>query len=96
LREQGLRVGLAGNQTARAERILRSLPTAGFLDRIVSDRLDNDIRPAQAAGMATALIRRSPWGYILEDPPSVAACPFHLRSLSELPELVAEHNAQAQ
>jgi FMN phosphatase YigB (HAD superfamily) len=27
----------------------------------VGDRLDNDIRPAQAAGLATALIRRGPW-----------------------------------
>lgn len=79
-----MQVGLAGNQTARAETILRALnlpvdvigtsdgwgvekPSAVFFDRVVAeagcpadqvlyvgDRLDNDIRPAQAAGLATA------------------------------------------
>ncbi len=123
LKDQGLLVGLAGNQTARAEAILRSLefpvdvigtsdgwgvekPTVGFFDRVVmeagcapeavlyvGDRLDNDIRPAQEAGMATALIRRGPWGYILHDPQTAGRCLFHLRSLAELPELVAKHNA---
>ncbi|MFD2350260.1 HAD family hydrolase [Nonomuraea ferruginea] len=28
------------------------------------DRLDNDVRPAAAAGMRTALLRRGPWGYL--------------------------------
>ncbi len=86
LRQMGLRVGLAGNQTARAEGILKSLdlpvdvigtsdgwgtekPSPEFFARIikeaggasgsvlyVGDRLDNDIRPAQQAGLRTALI----------------------------------------
>ena len=56
-------------------------PATAFFDRVVvaggrpadqvlyvGDRLDNDIRPAQEAGMATALIRRGPWGYILDHP----------------------------
>ncbi|MFC5814399.1 HAD family hydrolase [Nonomuraea harbinensis] len=30
----------------------------------VGDRLDNDVRPAAAAGMRTALLRRGPWGYL--------------------------------
>lgn len=30
----------------------------------VGDRIDNDIRPAAATGMAAILIRRGPWGYI--------------------------------
>jgi HAD superfamily hydrolase (TIGR01549 family) len=97
LRGAGLLVGLAGNQTARAEAILRALdlpvdvigtsdgwsgekPSPEFFDRVVveagcpagqvlyvGDRLDNDIRPAQAAGLATALLRRGPWGHILDD-----------------------------
>ncbi len=122
LREQGLRVGIAGNQTARAETILRALnfdvdvigtsdgwgvekPSAGFFDRIVveagcpadqvlyvGDRLDNDIRPAQEMGIATALIRRGPWGYILDDPAISARCLFRLDSLAELPGLVRKHN----
>lgn len=122
LREQGLLVGLAGNQTARAEKILRALdlpvdligtsdswgvekPSAAFFDRVVAeagcpagavlyvgDRLDNDIKPAQAAGIPTALIRRGPWGYILQDQEAADRCLFQIDSLAELPELVRKHN----
>lgn len=125
LRDQGIRVGLAGNQTARAETILRALdfsvdvigtsdgwgvekPSAAFFDRMiveagcpadqvlyVGDRLDNDVRPAQEAGMATALIRRGPWGYILDDPAVSDRCLFRLDSLAELPDLVRKHNEAA-
>jgi HAD superfamily hydrolase (TIGR01662 family) len=122
LRAMGLSVGLAGNQTARAEKILRALdlpvdvigtsdgwnvekPATGFFGRIVAeaqcpagdvlyvgDRLDNDIRPAQAAGLATALIRRGPWGHILDDRAVVNGCLFRLDSLADLPDLVRKHN----
>ncbi|MQA25775.1 MAG: HAD-IA family hydrolase [Micromonosporaceae bacterium] len=125
LRDQGLLVGLAGNQTARAETILRGLdfavdvigtsdgwgvekPSPEFFDRVVveagcpaeavlyvGDRLDNDIKPAQAAGMRTALIRRGPWGYILQDAEVSERCLFRIESLEELPPLVAKHNADA-
>jgi HAD superfamily hydrolase (TIGR01662 family) len=120
LREQGIRVGLAGNQTARAETILLALdlpvdiigtsdgwgvekPSPAFFERIVAesgapadqvlyvgDRLDNDIRPAQQAGLATALIRRGPWGYILDDPATADRCLFRLSSLAELPDLLGK------
>ncbi|OHV40880.1 MULTISPECIES: HAD family hydrolase [Pseudofrankia] len=122
LRAEGLLVGLAGNQTARAEAILRALdlpvdvigtsdgwgvekPSAEFFHRVVveagcpagevlyvGDRLDNDIRPAQAVGMATALIRRGPWGYILEDPAVADRCLFRLDSLTDLSDLVRKRN----
>jgi HAD superfamily hydrolase (TIGR01549 family) len=122
LREQGLRVGLAGNQTARAETILRALdlpvdvigtsdgwgvekPSPAFFRRLVQeagapghqvlyvgDRLDNDIRPAQEAGLLTALVRRGPWGYILRDPTIANQCLLSLNSLAELPDLVRIHN----
>lgn len=122
LRAMGLRVGLAGNQTARAEGILRDLrlsvdvigtsdgwgvekPAAGFFGRVVAeagcpagrvlyvgDRLDNDIRPAQESGLATAWIRRGPWGYILNDPEAAGRCLFQLDSLGQLPGLLATHN----
>lgn len=32
----------------------------------VGDRLDNDIKPAGAAGLTAIRIRRGPWGYLLE------------------------------
>jgi len=125
LRDQGLLVGLAGNQTARAESILRALdlpvdvigtsdgwgvekPSAAFFDQVVAeagcapghvlyvgDRLDNDIRPAQIAGMATVLVRRGPWGFVLDDPAVAERCLFRINSLVELPELVRKHNESA-
>ncbi|HEX5113645.1 MAG TPA: HAD-IA family hydrolase [Pseudonocardiaceae bacterium] len=124
LHTSGLQVGLAGNQTARAEQILKSLelpvdvvgtsdswgvekPSTAFFKRIideagvaaesilyVGDRLDNDIRPAQACGIATALIRRGPWGYILHMADIENRCLFRLEGLAELPSLIADHNLQ--
>jgi HAD superfamily hydrolase (TIGR01549 family) len=38
----------------------------------VGDRVDNDVRPARAAGMVAVFVRRGPWGWIQagrEDPP---------------------------
>lgn len=59
----------------------------------VGDRLDNDIRPAQGAGLQTALVRRGPWGFILDRPEVTQRCLFRLDSLAELPDLVRRHNA---
>jgi HAD superfamily hydrolase (TIGR01662 family) len=125
LRALRLQVGVVGNQTARAESILRSLglpvdwiatsagwgvekPEPEFFDRVVAetgaepdevlyvgDRLDNDIRPALAAGLHTVLVRRGPWGVLLSDPVAEKACLAVLDDLSPLPGLVAEHNRQA-
>ncbi|HSW37093.1 MAG TPA: HAD family hydrolase [Candidatus Saccharimonadales bacterium] len=58
----------------------------------VGDRLDNDIAPAQQAGMLTALIKRGPWGYILDSPAS-ERCLFRIDSLLELPSLVEDYNS---
>ncbi len=134
LREQGLMVGVAGNQTERAEGILHELrlpidvlgtsdswgaekPSTAFFDRLLSeaglpadqilyvgDRLDNDIRPALAVGLRTAVVRRGPWGHV---PRGVTAerilgahveqeCLFKLESLAELPTLVLEHNSSVR
>ena len=123
LREIGVWVGVAGNQTSRAGDILRKLdlpadmiatsddwgaakPDAAFFRAIiraascepdqiiyVGDRLDNDLKPAKAAGMRTAFIRRGPWGYIWEqhrDMPDAAD--WRMTTLAELPAIVAEAN----
>ena len=125
LQSMGLRVGLAGNQTARAEQILKSLelpvdtigtsdgwgvekPSPSFFARLiedagvaassvlyVGDRLDNDIRPAQDAGLATAWVRRGPWGFTLHDRHVEARCLFRLTGLADLPRLISEHNGSA-
>jgi FMN phosphatase YigB (HAD superfamily) len=70
-------------------------PAAEFFERIVSevgvpvgevayvgDRVDNDVRPALAAGMVAVHIRRGPWGH-LHEPPSEA---IRIRTLDELPD----------
>ncbi|WP_433125628.1 HAD family hydrolase [Micromonospora sp. CA-240977] len=123
LKEQGLLLGLAGNQPAHAEATLRALdlpvdvigtshgwgvakPSTAFFERVVQagggdasailyvgDRPDNDVRPAQEIGMRTCLIRRGPWGHILDLPDVAAQCLFRIDSLDELPSLVAKHNA---
>ncbi|NUP24158.1 MAG: HAD family hydrolase [Streptomyces sp.] len=59
----------------------------------VGDRLDNDVLPALAAGMRTALIRRGPWGWIQQHDPAADQSTFRIDSLAELPELIAKFNA---
>jgi HAD superfamily hydrolase (TIGR01662 family) len=124
LRNMGVWVGVAGNQTARAGDILRELslpadmiatsddwnvtkPDPAFFREVISaapcdagqivyvgDRLDNDLRPAKAAGMRTAFIRRGPWGYIQERHPDLpGAADWRMMTLAELPPIVAGVNA---
>ena len=123
LRESGVWVGVAGNQTSRAGDILRKLdlpadmiatsddwnaakPDPAFFSAVidaapcdagqiiyVGDRLDNDLKPAKAAGMRTAFIRRGPWGYIWERHPDMTdAADWRMTSLVELPAIVARAN----
>ncbi len=59
------------------------LPTADIA--YVGDRLDNDVRPAAAAGMRAIFIRRGPWAWIqapVDDPPEAS---LTVNSLEELP-----------
>ena len=56
----------------------------------VGDRLDNDVEPAAAAGMAAIFIRRGPWGWIqagLSNPPAATAT---IDNLDELAGVLAE------
>ena len=60
----------------------------------VGDRLDNDLKPAKAAGMRTAFIARGPWGRILESHPDLpAATDWRIGTLTELPGLVGQVNS---
>jgi HAD superfamily hydrolase (TIGR01549 family) len=119
LHEAGYRIGVVGNQPARAEAALTGLglaidlvassdtlgvqkPDLRFFARIaaeldlppaeiayVGDRLDNDVRPAAAAGMVAVFIRRGAWAWIqapTDDPPEAA---LTVNSLAELPEALA-------
>lgn len=124
LREMGLWVGVAGNQTSRAGGILRKLdlpadmiatsddwgaakPDPAFFRALaeaapcapgaiayVGDRIDNDLKPAKAAGMCTVFIRRGPWGYIWGNHPDLAtAADWQVSTLLELPGLFARSAA---
>jgi len=55
----------------------------------VGDRLDNDVRPAAAAGMQAIFVRRGPWAWIQQpsgEPPEAA---LTVASLDELPDAIA-------
>jgi FMN phosphatase YigB (HAD superfamily) len=55
----------------------------------VGDRIDNDVRPAAAAGMVAIFVRRGPWGSIQagrSNPPEAA---LTVETLAELPEALA-------
>ena len=59
----------------------------------VGDRLDNDIRPAVAAGFRTALILRGPWAIIQRDDPDAERLPtMRIDSSAELPQRIAAVN----
>jgi HAD superfamily hydrolase (TIGR01662 family) len=115
LHDAGYRIGVVGNQPARAAAALAGFglpldllgtsegwglekPDPRFFERIVTelglpaaeiayvgDRLDNDVRPAAAAGMRAIFIRRGPWAWIqapADDPPEAS---LTVNSLEELP-----------
>lgn len=119
LHDAGYRIGVVGNQPARAEAALSGFglpldligssaswgvekPDVRFFERIASeldlpadeiayvgDRLDNDVRPAAAAGMQAIFIRRGPWAWIqspVNDPPEAA---LTVNGLAELPAALA-------
>ena len=67
------------------ERIARELELPPGQIAYVGDRVDNDVRPARAAGMVAVFVRRGPWAWIQagrEDPPEADLV---VESLAELP-----------
>jgi HAD superfamily hydrolase (TIGR01662 family) len=54
----------------------------------VGDRIDNDVRPARAAGMRAVWIRRGPWGEEHQD--ADGAADLVVRSLDELVARIGE------
>lgn len=58
----------------------------------VGDRLENDLLPARAAGLATALVHRGPWAYIHAGRSEVDQADLRLASLNELPASLAGLN----
>lgn len=73
-------------------------PDPAFFDKVVAacgcppgeiayvgDRVDNDVRPALAAGMVAVHLRRGPWGYLFADDPDAGRAHLRIDSLAELP-----------
>ena len=61
----------------------------------VGDWVDNDIRPAAAAGMVAVFVRRGPWAWIQagrSDPPEAE---LTVESLADLPVALAASEAAA-
>jgi HAD superfamily hydrolase (TIGR01549 family) len=117
--EAGYRVGVVGNQPARAEAALTGFglpldlvssseawgvhkPDPRFFERIateldlppaeiayVGDRIDNDVRPAAAAGMQAIFVRRGPWAWIQQPTGEPAEAALTVETLAELPEALA-------
>ena len=76
------RWGVAKPEPAFFARIRDELDLSTGAIAYVGDRVDNDVRPALAAGMVAVHIRRGPWGHLHEPPPEA----IRIRSLADLPE----------
>ncbi|MFI1161879.1 HAD family hydrolase [Streptomyces sioyaensis] len=77
------------------ERVADVVPYENDQILYVGDRVDNDLRPAVAAGMQTALVHRGPWATIQWNTVEARELPtFRIESLLELPEAIAKFNAR--
>jgi HAD superfamily hydrolase (TIGR01662 family) len=75
------------------ERIAAELRLPPTAVAYVGDRLDNDVRPAAAAGMRAVFLRRGPWAWIQAGrgtPPEAAVT---IGNLDDLPAALADLNA---
>jgi HAD superfamily hydrolase (TIGR01549 family) len=90
-------IGLPVELVASSERWGVRKPAPAFFERVlelvsgapgevayVGDRVDNDIVPALAAGMAAVHVRRGSWAHEFPTPPGVPA----IDSLAELPDVL--------
>ncbi|MFJ3952279.1 HAD family hydrolase [Streptomyces nigrescens] len=77
------------------ERVADVVPFENDEILYVGDRVDNDLRPAVAAGIHTALVHRGPWATIQWDTVEARRLPtFRIESLLELPEAIAQFNGR--
>lgn len=53
----------------------------------VGDRVDNDVRPAAAAGLISVLIRRGPWGYLQASWPDASQADFVVDDLFDVVQI---------
>ncbi|MFC8898201.1 HAD family hydrolase [Streptomyces cinereoruber] len=78
-------------------RVAEVVPFANHEILYVGDRVDNDLRPAVATGMETALVHRGPWATIQWRTEEAEKLPtFRVESLTELPGEIARFNERAR
>lgn len=80
------RWGIEKPAPAFFERIATEAGVAAEEIAYVGDRVDNDVRPARAAGMVAVHVRRGPWGHLQR---GADEAHVQVRSLVELPEALA-------
>ena len=94
--------GLGADHLAASDRWGVSKPDSRFFTRVaetcglppeaiayVGDRVDNDVIPAHAAGMAPIFLTRGPWGVIQSRWPEARLAAATVRDLRGLPGLLA-------
>jgi HAD superfamily hydrolase (TIGR01549 family) len=59
----------------------------------VGDRVDNDVKPAQAAGLTAVFVERGPFGRVHARRGDAAGADIFVRSLSELPDALGRFTA---
>jgi FMN phosphatase YigB (HAD superfamily) len=80
--------GVAKPDPAFFDRLISEAGVPGECILYVGDRLDNDVLPARAAGMRTALVRRGPWGHLHSLQDAAALADVRVDSLSDLSALM--------
>jgi HAD superfamily hydrolase (TIGR01509 family) len=80
------RWGIEKPAPAFFERIAKEAGVAAEEIAYVGDRVDNDVRPARAAGMVAVHVRRGPWGHLQR---GADEAHLRVRSLVALPEALA-------
>jgi HAD superfamily hydrolase (TIGR01549 family) len=78
--------GLHKPDPAFFERIARELELPTGEIAYIGDRVDNDVRPAHAAGMTSVFLRRGPWAWIQAGREVPPEADLVIGGLAELPE----------
>jgi FMN phosphatase YigB (HAD superfamily) len=81
--------GVAKPDPAFFARVIEELALPAREIAYVGDRVDNDILPAEAAGMRSVWLRRGPWGVIQRLPDGVRPS-LVVDTLDELVERIGE------
>jgi FMN phosphatase YigB (HAD superfamily) len=81
--------GIAKPDAAFFERIAEELGLEPAAIAYVGDRVDNDVRPAAAAGMMAVFVRRGPWALIQAGRLNPPEATVSVESLADLPAALA-------